>query len=72
MNKAVPILMLCVLGTLSGDWSRADEQPLHTSAPSARLPGPTTTFEKFLPLALEGNAEVQNFIGYMFFYGEGT
>ena len=72
MNKAVPILMLCALATMYGDWSRADEQPLRESAPRVRLPGPTTTFEKFLPLALEGNAEVQNFIGYMFFYGEGT
>jgi mono/diheme cytochrome c family protein len=72
MNKAAPILMLCALATMPGDWSRADEQPLHESAPSVRFSGPTTTFEKFLPLALEGDAEVQNFIGHMFFYGEGT
>jgi mono/diheme cytochrome c family protein len=31
-----------------------------------------TTYEKFLPLALEGDPEVQNFLGFMFFHGEGV
>jgi mono/diheme cytochrome c family protein len=33
---------------------------------------PATTYEKFLPLALEGDPEVQNFLGFMFFHGEGV
>jgi mono/diheme cytochrome c family protein len=33
---------------------------------------PTSTFEKLLPLALAGDPEVQNFLGFMFYYGEGV
>ncbi|MEH6616334.1 MAG: c-type cytochrome [Porticoccus sp.] len=31
-----------------------------------------TTYEKFLPIAEAGDPDVQNFLGYMFFYGEGV
>ncbi|MBW2422269.1 MAG: c-type cytochrome [Deltaproteobacteria bacterium] len=33
---------------------------------------PTTTFEKFLPLAETGDPQVQNFIAFMLFHGEGV
>ena len=33
---------------------------------------PETTYEKFLPHAVEGDPEIQNFLGFMFFYGEGV
>ncbi len=33
---------------------------------------PETTYEKFLPLAINGNAKIQNVLGYMYFYGEGV
>ncbi|MDH3538281.1 MAG: c-type cytochrome [Gammaproteobacteria bacterium] len=33
---------------------------------------PETTFERFAPLAEAGDPEVQHFLGYMYFYGEGV
>ncbi len=33
---------------------------------------PETTFERFAPLAEAGDPEVQHFLGYMHFYGEGV
>lgn len=33
---------------------------------------PLTTYERFLPLAVAGDTEIQHFLGYMFFYGEGV
>lgn len=33
---------------------------------------PLTTYERFLPLAVAGNPDIQHLLGYMFFYGEGV
>lgn len=33
---------------------------------------PLTTYEKFLPLAVAGDPQIQHFLGYMFFHGEGV
>ncbi|UCH40770.1 MAG: sel1 repeat family protein, partial [Gammaproteobacteria bacterium] len=33
---------------------------------------PRTTYERFLPLAVAGDPAIQNFLGYMFFHGEGV
>jgi len=38
----------------------------------SRVPGPTTTFEKVLPLARAGDAEFQNLLGFMHYFGEGV
>ena len=33
---------------------------------------PDTTYERFLPLAVAGDTDIQNFLGFMYFYGEGV
>ena len=33
---------------------------------------PLTTYERFLPLAIAGDPDIQHFLGFMFFYGEGV
>ncbi len=33
---------------------------------------PLATYDRFLPLALAGDPDIQHFLGYMFFYGEGV
>jgi len=33
---------------------------------------PETTYERFLPLAVAGDPDIQNFLGFMYFYGEGV
>lgn len=37
-----------------------------------RTARPLTTYERFLPLAVAGDPEIQHLLGYMFFYGEGV
>lgn len=38
----------------------------------APIQRPQTTYERFLPLAVAGDPEIQRFLGYMYFYGEGV
>jgi len=33
---------------------------------------PDTTYERFLPLAVAGDPDIQNLLGFMYFYGEGV
>jgi mono/diheme cytochrome c family protein len=33
---------------------------------------PESTYERFLPLALAGDPDIQNLLGFMYFYGEGV
>jgi mono/diheme cytochrome c family protein len=33
---------------------------------------PRTTYERFLPLAVAGDPDIQHFLGFIFFYGEGV
>ena len=33
---------------------------------------PKTTYERFLPLAVAGDPDIQHFLGFMYFYGEGV
>jgi mono/diheme cytochrome c family protein len=33
---------------------------------------PETTYERILPLAVAGDPDIQNFLGFMYFYGEGV
>jgi len=39
---------------------------------AATTPTPMTTYERFVPLAQLGDTDIQHFLGFMHFYGEGV
>ena len=67
-----PALLVTLLLTLCLNWVGSGalaQQPVVDEA--GGIP-PETTFERFAPLAEAGDPEVQHFLGYMYFYGEGV
>jgi len=58
MNKSIFTLVFVTLVTIVGSVSASGR--------------PLTTYERFLPLAVAGDPAIQNFLGYMFTYGEGV
>jgi mono/diheme cytochrome c family protein len=70
--KRIILILLCYLTiTLTGSVNSTEKLNEDTMG-NDWFHRPTTTYEKFLPLALEGDSEIQNFLGYMYFYGEGV
>jgi len=50
------------------------EAPAAESRPNGEITSnrPETTYERFLPLAVAGDLDIQHFLGFMYFYGEGV
>ena len=65
------IVAALLAGAALGHAQGADD-PLGRIAGPRSAARPSSTFEKLLPLALAGDPEIQNFLGFMFFYGEGV
>ena len=71
MKKIILILIWYLSNTFTGSFIVANALADGTIG-DAWFDQPETTYEKFLPLAAQGDAEIQNFLGYMYFYGEGV
>ena len=71
MKKTIFVLFLCLTNIFISSVTAADKLSVDTLG-NDWFHRPTTTYEKFLPLALEGDPEIQNFLGFMYFYGEGV
>ena len=64
-------LVFVTLGTIVGSVStKAFAAGKNTTMSASGRP--LTTYERFLPLAVAGDPAIQNFLGYMFTYGEGV
>ena len=71
MKKIILLLVWYLSNTLTGGIIAANVLADGTIG-DEWFPQQETTYEKFLPLAAQGDAEIQNFLGYMYFYGEGV
>ena len=71
MNKLIFTLVFvalaAIVGLVSTNASAAGEDSKVSA--SGR---PLTTYQRFLPLAVAGDPAIQNFLGYMFIFGEGV
>jgi len=74
-DRRTPLLpLLAVVALLGPAWLNLPGLDVH--AQDAEFGGiddrPTTTYERFLPLAETGDPEARHLLGYMYFYGEGV
>ena len=72
MQSYLKLILIFLLGTLYLQPISAGNTYTNDSISDDWYLRPETTYEKFLPLAIQGDAEIQNFLGYMHFYGEGV
>jgi len=70
-RPALPVIcaLLAILWTNLAGSDAVAQQPVLSETDG--IP-PESTFERFAPLAEAGDPEVQHFLGYMYFYGEGV
>ena len=71
MNKSILTPVFVTLATIVGSVSIEASAAGENTTVSASV-RPLTTYERFLPLAVAGAPVIQNFLGYMFTYGEGV
>lgn len=67
VTSVVNVILFCLLGPIWLENAIADES---STQPESRRP--LTTYERFLPLAVSGDPNIQHLLGYMFFFGEGV
>lgn len=70
--KKFAYLLFCIVALSFAPAALAQVEFTGDSTSDEWFDRPETTYEKFLPLAVKGDAEIQNFLGYMYFYGEGV
>lgn len=69
--KPIFLILAAFLAAIQAGWTSAESRS-PAVRPRAFSGTALTTYDKFLPLGLAGDAEIQNVLGYMFFYGEGV
>jgi mono/diheme cytochrome c family protein len=62
------LVIVAALQIISVDATVAESRPIGEISSNR----PDTTYERFLPLAVAGDPDIQNFLGFMYFYGEGV
>lgn len=72
MHDRHPLIRRARLIALLASMALGQAQGADIPAPTGFAPRVTSTLEKLLPLAYAGDAEIQNFVGFMYFYGEGV